>query len=273
MPEIVFYLFIGAGVGLLSGLFGIGGGIITIPALVMILQHHPDFHTANIMHIAASTSLIIIAITATASARAYHKRQALVWPLFWKTIPGQCAGLACGTLFAYESSNLLLRNLFAVFLIIVASYLLYSAKRPYSSELKDHLKQPVSEKSQRILLGGGFLVGTLSTMFGVGGGILLVPLFLFLHCTIQEASGTSALCGLVSAIVGTFFLAFLPQPNPTPPYMLGNIYWPGVLLIGIPSYFFAPLGTRLAFYWKPSLLKQLFSMLLLISALNLFQIG
>lgn len=273
MLEIVLYLLIGAGVGLLSGLFGIGGGIITIPALILILQHHPNFHAANIMHIAASTSLIIIVITATASARAYHKRHALVWPLFRKTIPGQCAGLACGTLFSYGSSNQLLRNLFAVFLIIVAGYLLYSAKRPYSSELIGQHNQPVSKKYQGILLGGGFLVGTLSTLFGIGGGILLVPLFLFLRCTIQEAAGTSALCGLVSAVVGTFFLAFLPQPIPTPPYMLGNIYWPGVLLIGIPSYFFAPLGTRLAFYWKPSLLKQLFAALLLISALNLFQIG
>lgn len=269
MLEIIFYLCVGIGVGLLSGLFGIGGGIIIIPALILILQQQPQFEAANIMHIAACSSLIIISITAISSARAYHKRQALIWPLFWKIIPGQCIGLACGTVLSYGLSNQILTRLFALFLILVAGYLWFNAKYPYSTQHINSHNHIIKKKDQNILLGGGLIVGLLSALFGIGGGILLVPLFIFMRRTIQEASGTSALCGLVSGLVGTFFLAFLPHPLAKLPYMLGNIYLPGVLFIGVPSFIFAPLGTRLAFYWKPTLLKQLFAGLLIISALNL----
>lgn len=271
MLEIIFYLLIGAGVGLLSGLFGIGGGIITIPALILILQQQPAFQTANIMHIATCTSLILIIITAFSSAKAYHARHALVWPLFWKILPGQCLGLACGSIFSYRASNQLLINLFAIFLIIIAIYIWLDAKRFDTKNTTPYI-HPISKKQGAVLLGGGFLVGALSALFGIGGGILLVPLFLALNYTIQEASGTSVLCGLASAVLGSFFLAFLPHPSVQIPYMIGNIYWFGVLLIGIPSFIFAPLGTYLAFYWKPALLKKLFVGLLLITALNLLQI-
>ena len=272
MLEIFFYLLIGACVGLLSGLFGIGGGIISIPALVLILKSQPAFQDANIMHIAASTSLILIIITAFSSAKAYHKRQALVWSLFWQILPSQCFGLLCGTVFTSQSNNRLLTHLFVIFLLLVAGYIWFDAKRPPKKASIIQHAHRITKKQQKILLGGGFLVGVLSALFGIGGGILLVPLFIFLRYTIQEAAGTSALCGLASAILGTVFLAFLPPTLPNVPTMIGNIYWPGVLLLGVPSFLFAPLGANLAFYWQPTLLKKIFACLLFISALNLLQV-
>lgn len=273
--EIAYYLSIGACTGLLSGLFGIGGGIITVPALMLIFRHQSIFQTANTMHIAASTTLIVMAMTSLATANAYRRRKVLVWPLFWKVLPGLCLGLACGSAISYKLSNHLLSNLFAIFLIGTAIHLFFDARQRKSNPPTIHSNSGNHNFSiiqKGLLIGGSFIVGNLSTMFGIGGGVLLVPLFLLMHCTLHEAAGTSALCGIVSAVVGTFFLFQLPQPLPALPHTLGNIYWPAAVFIGIASVGCAPLGTRLAFYLKTSLLKQLFSGALLISAWSLIQI-
>lgn len=272
MLEIVFFIIIGIGTGLLSGLLGVGGGIITVPALVLILQQDPLFQTANTMHIAASTSLVIMAMTATSSAYAYHRREAVILPIFWRMLPGLCLGLACGALLSHALSNNLLIQLFACFLIAVAIYLWLSAKQPLLVPLN---KYPFSNhgfsiKQRWLLIVGSFVVGNLSTVFGIGGGILMVPLFLLLRCSMQEAAGTATLCGVVCALVGSILLFCLPQPITHLPYTSGNVYWPAALCIGIVSVACAPYGTRLAFYLKTSLLKQLFSGILLISAWILF---
>lgn len=269
MLEIIYFLLIGTATGLLSGLFGIGGGIIIVPALILILEHHAVFQAANTMHIAASTSLAIIIMTSLSSARAYHRRHALVWPIFWKITPGLCFGLLSGAALSHLISNQTLIDLFAFFLTGIGIHLLIEAKRPQSSRIlvASHPSQHhLSRKQQGLLIVGSFIVGNLSALFGIGGGVLLVPLFLQMRCTLQQASGTSALCGILSATVGTLVLSCLPQPITQLPHTIGNIYWPAALFIGITSVSCAPLGTRLAFYLKIPLLKKLFSSVLFISA-------
>ena len=272
MIEIIYYIIIGISTGLLSGLLGVGGGIITVPALVLILQLNPLLHTANTMHIAASTSLVTMAMTSTSSAYAYHRRDTLILPIFWRMLPGLCVGLVTGALLSHEMSNKLLTRLFALFLIGVAIYLFSDAKRSRSIPSQKH---PFSEHcfsiQQKWMLGlGGLIAGNLSAIFGVGGGILMVPLFLLLHCSMQEAAGTSTLCGIISALLGSLLLYYL-APITNLPYTLGHIYWPAALFIGFASMICAPFGTRLAFYLKTAILKQLFSGILLISAWILFR--
>lgn len=269
MLEIVCFLLIGAATGLLSGLFGIGGGIITVPALIFTLEHHPIFKAADTMHIAACTSLTIMILTSLSSARAYHRRNALVWPIFWRVLPGLCCGLLSGASLSHVIENQTIINLFAIFLIGIGIHLLIESKRPHASHVleKGHpFQHQLSLQQQGLLVIGSFAVGNLSALFGIGGGVLLVPLFLQMRCTLQQSAGTSALCGILSATVGTVVLSYLPQPVSHLPQMIGNIYWPAALFIAITSVSCAPLGTRLAFYLKTPLLKQLFSGVLFLSA-------
>ncbi|NDH66969.1 MAG: sulfite exporter TauE/SafE family protein [Gammaproteobacteria bacterium] len=273
MLEIIYFLLIGVCTGILSGLFGIGGAIITVPSLIFVLELQPVFQTADTMHIAACTSLATMAMTSASSAHAYHRRHALVWPIFWKIVPGLCFGLLFGTALSHLFSNQVLIDLFAIFLTAMGIHLLFDAKRPQSAATTSGIKseQPIfSVHQQWLLVGGSFIVGNLSALFGIGGGVLLVPLFLQMRCTIYQASGTSALCGIVSALIGVLLLSSLPQPVSQLPHILGNTYWPAALFIGISSAICAPLGTRLAFYLKTPLLKQLFSGVLFISAWCLF---
>lgn len=272
MLEIIYYIVIGISTGLLSGLLGVGGGIMTVPALALMMQQHPAFHLAHTMHIAASTSLVAMTMTSASTAYAYYRRKALVFQIFWKMLPGLCCGLVSGSVLSHAMSNTLLITLFAFFLIGVAIHLLFDAKRtmPRSADKYQFSKQRFSAHEHWILIIGSFMVGNLSTTFGIGGGILMVPLFLLLHCSMQESAGTSALCGIVCAVIGTLLLSY-PMPTYKLPYTWSNVYWPAALLIGTTSVACAPFGTRLAFYLKSSMLKQIFSGLLLCSALILLR--
>src|SRR3990167_7952915 len=93
---LILYLGIGILSGLLSGLLGVGGGIIVVPALAMILKHHALFQASDVMHIATGTSLAVMITTTGSSAVAYQRYHAIIWPLFWRMAPGLALGIVIG---------------------------------------------------------------------------------------------------------------------------------------------------------------------------------
>ncbi|PJD94091.1 MAG: hypothetical protein CK424_00610 [Legionella sp.] len=270
--DIIYYFILGIVSGLLSGLLGIGGGIVVVPALGAILHHHPLFQEAHLMHICVGTSLATMVITSFSSALAYQRRRALVWPIFWRMVPGLCVGLVGGKLLTTHLSNNMLSNLLAFFLILVAVHLFWSTRRA-SKKVEPQILASTSHRISayhRWILGiFSVVIGVLSTLVGIGGGMLMVPLFLMINLSIREASGTSVLCSVVASGVGALLLSTTPLQAPIPG-MIGYIYWPAALAIASTSCLFAPLGARLAFDLKPVILKRLFSMVLIVSAYHLF---
>ena len=93
------YLTLGAGVGLLAGLLGVGGGLIIVPVLVM------EFHAAHvpahvIMHLAIGTSLATIVLTSSASVYTHHRHRAVLWPVVAWITPGIVVGALLSSWFA-----------------------------------------------------------------------------------------------------------------------------------------------------------------------------
>lgn len=261
---LILYLSIGILSGLLSGLLGVGGGIIVVPALVMLLKHNPLFQPNDVMHLATGTSLAVMIATSCSSALAYQRHRAIIWPLFWRMIPGLGLGIGLGFHLTQHLTNTTLTRLFSIFLVCVALHLLLSApkNKPISTQAPS---SPYSIAYQALLVTASLLVGILSVLFGIGGGILMVPLFLLLHLSIREASGTSSLCGMVTAMIGTLLLSFT-QSHHTYLHTSGYIYWPAAFAIAASSVCFAPLGTRLAFKLPIPTLQRLFAGVLCISA-------
>ena len=114
MPEYLIYMATGAFVGIISGLLGVGGGLIIVPVLyfVFIAQGQPVEH---VMHMALATSLATIIITSISSVIAHHRKQAVLWPTFMRISPGICIGAWLGGLFASQLSTDVL-NLHLAFL-------------------------------------------------------------------------------------------------------------------------------------------------------------
>lgn len=89
--EIIIYLALGAFVGIVAGLFGVGGGGVMVPSFTSLfaLQHFP---TEHLVHIALATSMAAIIPTSIASLRAHHAHGAVLWSLVGKITPGILVG-------------------------------------------------------------------------------------------------------------------------------------------------------------------------------------
>jgi uncharacterized membrane protein YfcA len=252
---LAFYLAFGAVAGVASGLFGIGGGAIIVPFLVWLFpgQGVPD---RILMVMAVATSLATIVLTSVASVRAHHRRGAVVWPLVWRLAPGIALGTVAGSVVADQLPTQRFKQLFALFLMLVAVQV-YRGRRQATADEK-----PVS---LGVLSGGGLVIGLLSALFGIGGGSITVPFLLRCRQTIRHAVAVSSACGFPIAVVGTLSYAALGWGHPSlPPYSLGYVYWPAFLGIGAASVLTATCGAALAHRLPMQGLKRLFALVLFV---------
>src|SRR5690606_17288533 len=108
------YLLLGAVAGVLAGLFGVGGGLIIVPVLVLSFTAQ-GFDSAILTHLAVGTSLATIVFTSINSIREHHRRGAVRWPLFvWMSL-GILAGSALGALTASSINGPLLQKIIGTF--------------------------------------------------------------------------------------------------------------------------------------------------------------
>lgn len=260
------YLSIGIFAGILSGLLGIGGGIVVVPALLLWFQHIRLFPDNIAMHMAAGTSLAIMIGTACSAAFTYYQRGFANRALFLKFFPGLCLGMILGATIGNYISSYFLSRLFALFLLLIALHLLW----PKHHAVK---KQPKSIWILSLILLVSLFIGILSTLFGIGGGLLIVPFFLFLGFSMNEASGSSALCGVPISILGTLMLTLSGWPYTSSPYIpwgtIGYVYWPAALMVSLSSALFANIGARYAIVMPPRTRKLILSGILMICSINM----
>ncbi|MCP1714977.1 putative membrane protein YfcA [Methanocalculus alkaliphilus] len=170
--------------GFFAGLLGIGGGFLMVPVQYMILVSTGMDPTVAI-RVAFGTSLAVVFPVSCAAAFAHHTRGGIDWGA---AVPIGCAGLiggfAGGTLASHLPADIL-KPLFGVMIIIAAIRMLTGT--PVCRGEKD------SCLFSWTLLGA--IIGILSGLLGMGGGILLVPiLLLFFNLPIHRAVGTSSAC-------------------------------------------------------------------------------
>jgi uncharacterized membrane protein YfcA len=251
--DYILYLIAGALAGFLSGLFGLGGGIIIVPALIFLF-------TANglppevVTHLAIGTSLATIVVTSISSAMTHHRKGSVRWDLFSWLVPGILLGSIVGGIFAASLSGPILQLLFGVLMIVVAAQLLVSPG-PSTGSMP---RKPY-------LSCAGFFIGTLSALFGIGGGTLTTPLLIAFGTKIRQTVATSAACGLPIALAGgaTYLIVGL-NIDSLPAGSLGYIFipaWLGIVLTSMP---FARAGALLAHRTNERRLKQLFAGIILI---------
>lgn len=261
----ILYMLIGTTTGLLSGLFGIGGGIIVVPTLIIIFKTLNIFPINIIMPIATATSLAAVIFTSASSAYAYNKQNLIIWHIFWKFMPGIILGIILGkVLTLFISSNALIHG-FAIFLLFVAIHVYFKKNKNNKIYLN---KTNVPKKIISFIL--SICIGILAIFFGIGGGIIMVPTFIYLGLNIRNATGTSAMCGvLIASIASLFCMITNLNNNYTYPGLIGSIYWPGALIITSFSVFFAPIGVKIAGNFSQQSLQRFFSIILVFIAIHL----
>ncbi len=249
-------LLVGAVAGLLAGLFGIGGGIIIVPVFAWLFEN-AGFPPEKTMLFAIATSLATIIPTAIASSLAHHRRQNLIISWVKKLLPGIVAGSFIMTFIAAHLSATLLRDLFILYLLYVATTL-FLQKKPVFSVGKPW---PATDFIAALL------IGALSTLLGIGGGTLNVPYLLGRNLEMKNAVAVSSACGLPIAVAGSlgYILVGWNQPDP-PDYSSGYIYWPAFFGVALTSIFTASVGAKIASHLPAQHLKRYFAVLLYLIA-------
>lgn len=246
---IITYLGVGAFAGVLAGLLGVGGGIIIVPALAWSF-HLQGMEDAVIMHLAIGTSHATIIVTSLSSVRAHHRRQAVLWPVFWRLTPGIILGAFLGVAIADAMPGATLQIVFGVFVLLVSIQMGFGAKPAPQRELP----------GAGGMLAAGGIIGTLSAIVGIGGGSLTVPLLTWCNTSIRNAVATSSACGLPIAVSSaTGFIVAGLHKSGLPAWSLGYVYGPALLGIITASMFFAPVGARLAHTLPVVVLKRIFA--------------
>ena len=251
--EFLLYLLLGAGAGVLAGLFGVGGGIIIVPVLVYSFTLQ-GFDPSILTHLAVGTSLATIIFTSINAVREHHRLGAVRWAIFiWMTV-GILVGAGFGALTAKAIAGPHLQKIIGVFAVLVALQLL--------AEFKPKASRGVPGKVG-LTLAGTFL-GWASAIFGIGGGSLTVPFLIWRSVPMQQAVATSSACGFPIAVASALsFMVLGWHDARLPAHSLGFIYLPALLGIALTSMIFARFGARLAHKLSPRLLKRMFAALLL----------
>ncbi len=248
------FLFIGAISGLLSGMLGIGGGTITIPFLLLIFQSM-GISSEYQMQLAIGTSLASVIITLASSVKAYWKRQCVRLPIVKRMLPSILAGVVIGAYLVDKLPGVALKLFFGIFLLILAIYTLIT---PQSKGTEHPLpKFPLID-----LLSFG--ISCLSTILGIGGGILFNPFLQSHKIPMTSATGTGSALALCISILATFFYFVFGYNDVPLPYTFGYIYLPAFALLSLSAYFFSPIGVKLAHTLSPGKMRKIFGVILIV---------
>lgn len=249
---------VGALAGLVAGLFGIGGGVITVVALVLVLPTL-GVPEARIMHVALGTSLFAIVMTSISSTLSHHRRGGVRWAAARQLAPAAALGALAGGAVAHFIPDQALRVGFGIFLLVVA----WRLGRPTPNTVERPLPGTTG------LWAVGTVIGALSSWTGIGGGSLSGP-FLMAHGVVpKEAVGTSAAVGFPIAVAGALgYVMGGWSVDGLPAHTVGYVFWPAALTLGLAAMLIAPIGTKIAHALPANYLKMAYALLLAASALR-----
>ena len=244
-------------VGFVAGLFGIGGGLITVPFLYYIFGSL-GINQEYLMHLAVGTSFAIIIPTSIVSVLTHHKFNAVDFEIVKSYGVYVVIGVILGTIFAASLKTKSLILFFSVVIFFLGIYLLLIKEKPNETiiNMKLHFK---------IML--GFIVGFISAPMGIGGAVMNVPILKFFGYSINKAIGSAAAIGFLIAIFGaTGFLITGKYLNTNIPLSIGFLNVPAFLIFVPITTIMARLGARTVHRIDKKKISMFFGIFLLIVA-------
>lgn len=269
--NILLMILTGLGIGFLAGLFGVGGGFLAVPILNLI-------YGINIL-IAKGTDLFTILFTTTSAGYRHHKNRFVNFKV------GITIGLASivtawiGSKLSFGINKELFKLVFGVLLLIIALRMIGVFDRFFEKEEEELKEKGVVHTGRfgfitqfegedifisipRVIL-IGVILGLFSGFFGVGGGVILVPMLHYiLKMPMHMVVGTSVIIIWWTALSGT-----------TAHWVEGKVDWQLGLILAIGSVVGAYLGALLAKRLNQKRLKRYFSIVLIVAGAKMLWVG
>ena len=248
-------------VGFVAGLFGIGGGLITVPFLYYIFGKL-GIDQAYLMHLAVGTSFAIIIPTSTVSVLTHHKFKAVDFDIVKSYGIFVVLGVIVGTIFAASLKTKSLVLFFSIVILFLGIYLLLLKEKEKNIiiKIKLHLK---------IIL--GFIVGFVSAPMGIGGAVMNVPILKFFGYSINKAIGSAAAVGFLIALFGAIgFLISGSYLKTNLPLSIGFLNIPAFLIFIPITTFMARIGAKTVHKIDKNKISKFFGIFLLLIATKFF---
>jgi len=248
-------------VGFVAGLFGIGGGLITVPFLFYIFGSI-GLDSSYIMHLAVGTSFAIIIPTSAVSVLTHHKFKAVDFNIVKSYGLYVVIGVFLGTFFAATLKTRSMLLFFSIIILFLGFYLLFlkEKEKNISVEIKLYLK---------VIL--GFLSGFISAPMGIGGAIMNVPILKFFGYSINRAIGSSAAIGFLISLFGAIgFLITGTYLKTEIPLSIGFINIPAFLIFAPITALMARIGASTVHKIKKSKISKYLGFFLLMVASKMF---
>lgn len=247
------YLLLGAMVGFFAGLLGIGGGLIMVPVLTFIFSAQ-QFPPDRILHLALGTTMAAIIFTSLSSLRIHHAHSAVNWQVVQYMTPGIVVGTLGGATLAGALSSQFLSVVFVIFIFCAATQMLFRIAPKSSRQLPGRAG----------MFAAGNVIGAVSSLVAIGGGLLTVPFLSVCNVRLQQAIGTAAAVGFPIAVAGAigYIANGMVQAQLLPDYSLGYVYLPALGWTVLASMLTASLGAKTTHAVQTNTLRKIFVVLL-----------
>lgn len=244
---------VGIGVGAFGSLVGIGGGLIMVP-LFMLAMMPPHGSTFSTVQQVIGTSLFGVLLNALSGSWAYFRQKRIMFraaiPFALATIPGAFAGSYLSEYFSGPGFSIT----FGVTLAFLGCFMYWKSKSKRATARAEDFDVATAQFNMGMGIFLSFFVGFLSSILGIGGGVVHVPMMVFiLGFPAQIAVATSTFVLMVSAAVGTVSHA-----------ILDHIVWAPALAVGFGAIVGAQIGAKIAKKSKPRIIVVLLSFVMVI---------
>lgn len=246
--------------GILAGLLGVGGGIVIVPVLFFLFQGF-GVSAESAMLIATATSLATIIPTSISSIRSHQAKGNVDTDLLTHWALFILAGVLFGSWLVTRVDGAWLTLLFGVIAMLSALNMLFrTGKSALFEQLPGRGGQGVMATS----------IGFFSSMVGIGGGTLSVPLLTLYNYPAHKAVGTAAAIGLIISLPAALTMLIIGDtPADAPAGTFGLVNLIGFICIVPLTVKFAPVGASLAAKLDAARLKKIFALVLLITGLRM----
>jgi uncharacterized membrane protein YfcA len=253
------YAAAGTFVGLLAGLFGIGGGMTLVPILAAMFEAQA-LDPGHGVHLALGTAMASAVVTAGASVRAHHVRGGVDWRIVTLLAPGMVLGSMLSTVASGWVAQRELALAFAVIVCGGATQILLGRQSTST----------VSLPGRAVTLLFGVAVGVVCGLISAGGAFLTVPWMHSRGVPMLTAIGTGAAIAVPVVFVGTLgYIVSGWHAQGLPPHALGFVYLPALIVLVLASSPMASVGAHLAHRLPGATLKRIFALLLYVLAIRM----
>jgi uncharacterized membrane protein YfcA len=249
--------------GFTAGIFGVGGGFVVVPALLLVLPLLGGDH-GQYAHVAIGTSAATIIVTSLRSLRSHAKRGAVEFEVLRTWAPWLIAGDCVGVILAGRVDGTVLSLIFAGGVLLMSLNFLV----PRLGAIVIYDTMPTG--AARAGIAGG--LGAYSSLLGIGGGIVAIMVMTVCGRSLQRAIATASGIGTLIAVPSAIGFAIIGFGHAGLPWgSLGYINLPATVAIASMSVLTAPFGVAAAHSLPIKVLRPVFGVYLVLISLLMFK--